>query len=115
MAEEPLYHVGKLKVDPDPRYPEDHFLYIEQAENKEPFGALLQRGVLDELAHTPNTTDLERKLDNVNPLILYVMGNEGVGIHAVEIALKGAYAEDERRIDEFVQAEKAERETRDTQ
>ena len=99
MAEEkPLYQDEQLKID----YlsGEDHLLFIKEKNGRET-NYVIARGILSELATTPRE-GIERKIATFNDMILFALKKEGIGVDGLHIALCQAYAEEERRTNEFI-------------
>ncbi|MDD5651435.1 MAG: hypothetical protein PHF86_13640 [Candidatus Nanoarchaeia archaeon] len=91
MVKGPLYKDDKLEINYLPNCIEDHFLSIG---NKR--GYAIPRGILKELARTPRG-GIERKINNFNESILSVLGQEGISVDGLHVAICQAYIEEEER------------------
>lgn len=97
--EKPLYEDEQIKIDYLPSSIEDHLLYIKEKSGEES-RYLMERGILSELART-SRGGIERKIATINQSILFTLREEKIGIDGLHVALCQAYAEEERRINEF--------------
>ena len=96
--EEPIYQDEQLKIEFHAS--EEYFVCLKDKTGEET-GYFLPRGVLQELALTKRG-GIERKLFNSNERLLHAIKEEGISIDSLHVALCQAYAEDERRRNEYM-------------
>ena len=96
MSEKPLYQDKQLRIEYNPHYPEEHFLYIKDKEGDE-VTYIIQRGILKELATTPRG-GIEHKINNFSPEILFQIKEEKIGVDGLHVALCQANIEEEERM-----------------
>ena len=96
--EEPIYLDDRLKIEFYAS--EEYFLYLKDKTGEER-GYLLPRGILQELAQTKRG-GIESKINAFNEEILYAIKQEGISVDSLHVALCQAYAEEERRMNEYM-------------
>ena len=99
MDEKPLYEDNLLKIDYNPRATDEHILFVKQ-NNEEKISYFIQRGVLADFAKTRRGA-LEIRIDTYQPMMLYHIKDEGIGVDGLHVALLHAHMEEEKRIRAF--------------
>jgi len=100
--EEPIYQDNQLKIEFHAS--EEYFLLLKDKKGKET-SYLLPRGILQELAQTQRG-GIERKIGAFNEEILHAAKQEGISVDSLHVALCQAYAEEERRFNEYMKNKK---------
>lgn len=103
MASEFLYEDDKLRIGYLPDSPEDHLLYV--GDGKE-FEYIIQRGILGEMART-SRGGIERMINQFNYNILHAIGEVGVSVDGLHVAICQAQMEENRRIQDFTREHQA--------
>ncbi len=89
MEEIILYGDEQLRIST--RSLEDHYLSIGDKGRI----YILQNGILNELGRTQRGR-LEGKLNTIDPQILFVLGEEGISVDGLHVAISQAFLEQER-------------------
>ena len=90
--EKPLYEDNQIKIDYLPTSINDHILYINYG--RKSFEFIIPRGILSDLARTKRG-GIASKINTFDPSILHALGNIGLSIDGLHVALCQAYMEEE--------------------
>jgi len=99
MDEKPLYEDPQLMIT-NFGSTDEHLLFVNEKIGEQ-INFIIPRGCLKEFAETPRG-ELERKLHDVNPLVIAELKQERIDVDYIHIALCQAYIENQRRYAEFL-------------